>query len=476
MQFQDREPAVAGMFYEGDAGALRKHLDELFRHAELPVSHDEVAAVIVPHAGYVFSGKVAASGFNQIPADSKIDRVFLIGSSHRVAFNGASVYTQGDYLTPLGRVEVDREVVQKLVDSSPEISSDPFVHINEHSLEVELPFLQHHLQNPFKLVPLVMGSHDANDAPLIAKVLEEWFRPGNLFVISTDFSHFPAYEDAKKVDALTADTILKNDPVELLNVLEKNRQLKIEGLSTSLCGWSSVLTLLYLTQGKENLRFEKIDYQNSGDTLLGDKDRVVGYNAIAVFRSSQTKTEESGFSLNREEQRWLLKRARQALDATVNDKVPKAPDPSISENLEAPVGAFVSLYNNGKLRGCIGNFGSDAPLWKVIDRMTAAAALNDSRFLPVTKDEAGDLDIEISVLTPKRKVDDVGEIVPGKHGIYIEKDGRSGTFLPQVAEKTGWNLEEFLGHCARDKAGIGWDGWKDANVYVYEALVFGHKK
>ncbi|RQV99044.1 AmmeMemoRadiSam system protein B, partial [bacterium] len=450
--------------------------DELFRHAEYPVSQDEVAAVIVPHAGYVFSGKVAASGFNQIPRDSIFDRVFLIGSSHRVAFNGASVYSQGDYLTPLGRVEVDRAVVQKLVDSSPEISSDPFVHINEHSLEVELPFLQHHLKHPFKLVPVVMGPHDAKDAPLVAKALEEWFRPGNLFVISTDFSHYPAYEDAKKVDALTADTILKNDPSELLNILEKNRQLQIEGLSTSLCGWSSVLTLLYLTQGKDNLRFEKIDYQNSGDTPLGDKDRVVGYNAIAVFRSSQTKTKESGFSLNREEQQWLLKRARQALWAAVNDEVLKAPGHSISENIEARVGAFVSLYNNGKLRGCIGNFGSDAPLWKVIDRMTAGAALNDSRFLPVTKDEARELDIEISVLTPKRKVDDVSEIVPGKHGIYIEKDGRSGTFLPQVAEKTGWNLEEFLGHCARDKAGIGWDGWKDANVFVYEALVFGDKK
>ncbi len=231
-----------------------------------------------------------------------------------------------------------------------------------------------------------------------------------------------------------------------------------------------------LKKNKDNLRFEKIEYQNSGDTLLGDKDRVVGYNAIAVFRAEQTKMEESGFSLNREEQQWLVKRAHEALEAAVNDEVPKAPVLLFSENLEAPVGAFVSLYNKGKLRGCIGNFGSDAPLWRVIDRMTADAALNDSRFLPVTDDEAAELDIEISVLTPKRKVEDVGEIVPGKHGIYIEKDGRSGTFLPQVAEKTGWNLEEFLGHCARDKAGIGWDGWKDADVYIYEALVFGDKK
>ncbi len=476
MKPHDREPAVAGMFYDEDAGALKAHLESLFVQARPPVSNETVRAIIVPHAGYVFSGGVAASGFNQLPSDAVYDRVFLIGSSHRLNFDGASVYTQGDYLTPLGRVEVDQDVALQLVDSTPEISSDSAVHLEEHSLEVQLPFLQYHLDHPFKLVPIVIGPHECEGAPEIAKALKEWFCPGNLFVISTDFSHYPNYEDAREVDARTAAAIIENDPHGLLDVLKKNRLLNVEGLATSLCGWSSVLTLLYMTQGDERLHFEQVEYRNSGDSRFGDKKRVVGYHSIAVFSSEKTKTEDAGFSLNNDEKQWLLNRAHQTLIAVVNGDLPRSPEDKLSKNIETPAGAFVSLYSKGKLRGCIGNFGSSEPLWRVVDQMTMSAALNDSRFVPVTFEEAMDLDIEISVLTPKRKVTDVHEIVPGKHGIYIEKDGLSGTFLPQVAVKTGWNLEEFLGHCAKDKAGLGWNGWKDANVFVYEALVFGDKK
>jgi len=135
-------------------------------------------------------------------------------------------------------------------------------------------------------------------------------------------------------------------------------------------------------------------------------------------------------------------------------------------------GAFVSLKKKGKLRGCIGTFKPDAPLYNLIQTMTIASATEDTRFLPVQANELKDIDIEISVLTPMKRINDVSKIVLGKHGIYIKKDGRSGTFLPQVATETGWTLEEFLGHCARDKAGIGWDGWKNAEVYTYEAIVF----
>ncbi|MGM0377416.1 MAG: AmmeMemoRadiSam system protein A [Bacteroidota bacterium] len=140
--------------------------------------------------------------------------------------------------------------------------------------------------------------------------------------------------------------------------------------------------------------------------------------------------------------------------------------------LKTSAGAFVSLYKNGKLRGCIGHFGEDKPLYEVVEKMTRAAALDDPRFNPVSPEEIDDIKVEISVLTPMRKVDDVSEIKPGKHGILIRKGSRSGTFLPQVADKTGWGREELLGHCARDKAGLAWDGWKEAEVFVYEAIVF----
>ncbi|WP_010663136.1 AmmeMemoRadiSam system protein B [Marinilabilia salmonicolor] len=472
---RDRKPAVAGMFYEDDASLLHGHLKELFSRAKPRDTNDEVAAIIVPHAGYVYSGKIAASGFNQIPEDAKIERIFLIGSSHRVAFDGAAVYMQGDFMTPFGPVEVDADVAGELVEQESGIFSDPEVHAREHSLEVQVPFLQFHLKHPFKLVPLLVGPHDASVTPRIAKTLEKWFTSGNLFVISTDFSHYPSYEMALQVDANTAEAVLKNDPDELLSVLERNRKLNVEGLSTSMCGWSSVLTLLNITRHVGGIRWEEVDFGNSGDVSVGDKERVVGYRAMAVYRLPKTKKEIAGFSLNNEEKQWLLDRAHQTLKMALTGQTMQDPGKLSSENLTIGTGAFVSLYKCGELRGCIGSFGDDVPLWRVIDRMTAAAALNDSRFESVTEDELNEVDIEISVLTPRVKVACVDEIVPGKHGILIEKNGRSGTFLPQVAIKTGWNLEELLGHCARDKAGLGWDGWKDANIFAFEALVFGDK-
>lgn len=476
MKLEDRKPAVAGMFYEDDAGSLSHHLKELFSGAKEPLSKDEVAALIVPHAGYVFSGGVAASGFNQISSDTRYERVFLIGSSHRSALEGASVYTSGDYITPLGRVEVDGDVAHELVSNSHAFSSDPAPHIEEHSLEVQLPFLQYHLKHPFKLVPIIMGPHDAVGAAVVAEALKKWFGPGNLFVVSTDFSHYPEYEDAEKVDLKTANAIIENSPHKLLMTIEENRKKRINGLATSLCGWTSVLTLLNITEGRQDIHFEKVEYKNSGDTRFGEKERVVGYHALAVFRGDEPKNETTDFSLNEDEKQWLLKRAHYVLKATMNNQNPDPPGEDLTETLNTRAGAFVSLYKDGNLRGCIGNFDDKMPLWEVIDRMTVSAALNDSRFSPVTAEEVDEIDIEISVLSPMREVSDISQIVPGKHGIVIKKGGNSGTFLPQVAIKTGWGVEELLGHCSRDKAGIGWDGWKDANIYIYEAFVFGDNK
>jgi AmmeMemoRadiSam system protein B/AmmeMemoRadiSam system protein A len=438
-----------------------------------------VAAIIAPHAGYVFSGGVAASAFNQIPEGLKYDRIFLIGSSHRSAFNGASVYSGGAYITPLGRVEVDEEVAQQLASRSPVFSTDPQPHLDEHSLEVQLPFLQYHLQNTFKLVPIVIGSVDKDGVARVAESLKPWFRSGDLFVISSDFSHYPGYDEANDVDERTARAIMKNDPQELLQTLVENNKLDIDGLATSLCGWTSVLTLLFLTGSKDNFRYVDVAYRNSGDSGFGDKNRVVGYHGMAVFRANESgnKSEkaysDSEFSLKEEEKDRLLKRSRHVLEALANDQKPERPGKYLSDSVEAHLGAFVSLYRDGKLRGCIGNLESELPLWKVIDQMTWSAAMNDSRFSPVTSDEVDELSIEVSVLSPLRKISDISEIEPGKHGIIVKKGGRSGTFLPQVASKTGWGREELLGHCARDKAGLDWNGWKDADIFIYEALVFG---
>ena len=210
---------------------------------------------------------------------------------------------------------------------------------------------------------------------------------------------------------------------------------------------------MHMTQEDRNqLEYELIRYQNSGDTRLGDKSRVVGYCAITVSMQDYTmnKREKSAFMLSEEDKTFLMD----------------------SPSLSTHTGAFVSLHINGKLRGCIGSFQPGKPLYEVVRDMTISASTKDYRFKPVRKDELDEIELEISVLTPMVKISDPSEIKLGQHGIYIKKGSNSGTFLPQVAEQTGWNLEEFLGHCARDKAQIGWYGWKDADLYIYEALVF----
>ena len=172
----------------------------------------------------------------------------------------------------------------------------------------------------------------------------------------------------------------------------------------------------------------------------------------------------------------MLKISREAIANYLDKgKTPKIEEDFIPASLKQRSGVFVTLRKKGELRGCIGRFVSDSPLYELLIEMSVASATQDSRFLPVSGKELNSVDIEISVLTPLHKITSISEIVPGKHGIYIKKGKSSGTFLPKVAIETGWNLEELLGHCARDKAGLGWDGWKDAELYTYEAIVFEEK-
>ncbi len=468
---RDREPVVAGKFYEEDRGALESEV----RGYLMPQSKDDyindLMALIVPHAGYVFSGKVAGMGYKTINPEKEIKTVFLIGSSHHIHFNGASVYNIGDYITPLGKVMVNKEIANELIVSSDLFSFNPNAHNKEHSLEVQLPFLQVQLNEPFNIVPVILGTQDSYVCKQLANVLKKYFVPGNLFVISSDFSHYPDYNRAVEVDKNSAEAILSGNPETLLNSVQKVKSMHDPDLLTPLCGWTSVLTLIYITQGDNSVTYKQLGYQNSGDVAYGDKKRVVGYNAIAV-------TKRNEFTLNDNQKKLLLGVARDELSKVVgvDSNVDLPDEEELNRSLGAHAGAFVSIYNNGKLRGCIGQFIGNKPLWQTVREMTEASATRDTRFYPVRKKELEDIKIEISVLTPLKKINDISEIELGRHGIYIKKGIYTGTFLPQVATKTGWTLEEFLGHCARDKARIGWDGWKDAEVFTYEAIVFSDKK
>lgn len=476
---KNRKPAVAGTFYPANQKELELNLERLFSTGTPSLKLDNIVAIITPHAGYVYSGSVAASGFNQLPPEAGYKNVFIIGSSHHSNFDGAALYSDGNFITPLGVARVNLPLTKKLIEDNPrEFYSLPEVHINEHSLEVQVPFLQYIYKDNIQIVPIVIATNRTGTIKKIAEALSPYFNSENLFVISTDFSHYPEYEAANMIDGLTAKAIIRNNPGDFLEVLETNEDKDIKNLATSICGWTSVLMLLYITEHMENVKYYQINYMNSGDMAYGNKSRVVGYHAIAITNSKNgvvSADMESGsqFSLTEQEKKTLLRIARVTIETYLkNGKTPEPESSQLTDNMKIPAGAFVTLNKHGNLRGCIGQFQSDKPLYTTIQELAISSATRDYRFPKVTQDELTALDIEISILTPLRRIYSIDEIELGRHGIYIKKDGKSGTFLPQVATQTGWDLENFLGHCARDKAGIGWNGWKDAELYTYEAYIF----
>jgi AmmeMemoRadiSam system protein B/AmmeMemoRadiSam system protein A len=471
-QSVNRQPYAAGKFYPGNAGELRTELKDLFSLA-VPKKTDNVVAIICPHAGYVFSGEVAASSYDQIDRNRTYKNIFILASSHVKYFDGASIYTRGDYITPLGTVKVNRELGKELMAKSKLFMFDSEADAYEHSVEVQLPFLQYILKQDFTIVPIILGTQDPGTCRTIAGILKPYLNSDNLFVISTDFSHYPAYRDAVTVDSITAHAVLKNSTEALLTTLNDNAVRGIQQLATSMCGWTSVLTLLYMTQDNPEITITPIQYMNSGDGPYGDKSRVVGYESIVFSLNKPTSEAAPEFRLTEEDKTDLLAIARNTIKEYIrNRKMYEVDDSKLSDNVKTPCGAFVTLYKNGDLRGCIGLFSATEPLYVVVQKMAIASSTEDTRFMPVTADEIPGLNISISVLTPMKKINSIDEIVLGRDGIYIKKGFAGGTFLPQVATETGWTKEEFLGHCARDKAGIGWDGWKNADIYTYQANVF----
>lgn len=464
-----RPMAVAGQFYPAEKKELEESLKVYFEGVKDVVPDERTVALIVPHAGYVFSGGVAAEAYSSLPPDKSYEHVFLIGPSHHSYFKGVSFNSDYSfYETPLGRVKVDTALCEDLIKRDSRFTCRRDAHSKEHCLEVQLPFLQRRLKTMPPIVPVIIGSEDYSVIKALASVLKPYLNSRNLFVISSDFSHYPPYSQANEVDSRTADGIVSGDPVKFLEALKKNYDAKVPGLETSACGQSAIFTLMLITQGDDSFSYKRLGYRNSGDSPYGEKDSVVGYSAVAVSGT------ETGFSLSDSEKKTLLEIARKSISAVFQGK--SLSDSwngcDLTEPLTLKTGAFVTLTENGRLRGCIGHFGEDVPLYKVVAMMARSAAFNDTRFSPVKESELPRVKIEISALSPLRRIHSADDFHYGSQGIYMVKDGCSGTFLPQVADEVDWSKEEFLGHCAQDKAGIGWDGWKSAELYTYEAVIF----
>lgn len=476
MNISDRqEPVVrpatqAGRFYDGNPQSLSHEVDSFLTLHANDKQYDHVAALIVPHAGYYFSGNVAATAYMSLPKDKQYKRIFLLGPSHHEWLDAASVNTEADYYaTPLGQVKVDREITLLLTSNADSVFSyQPKAHDREHCLEVQLPFLQRRFKEVPPIVPIIISTNDFRKLKQIAEALKPYFTDENLFIVSSDFSHYPSYEDACQVDAKTGKAVESGDVGQFIAALESNAKSGIRNLATSACGELAIATLMLMMDSRYEVKH--LLYQNSGDIDDHDQSRVVGYHAFAILRG-----EEKEFSLTDEDKRMLKKIAYNSIKDSLDGKGVAEANFSLftlHSSLKEKCGAFVSLHKQGRLRGCIGHFGEDVPLYEIVAEMARAAAFEDPRFLPVTRNELDDLDIEISVLTPMRRIQSLDEFELHRHGIYIRKGYRSGTFLPQVADEVNWTKEEFVGHCSQDKAGLGWDGWRDAELYVYEAIVF----
>ena len=462
----DRACVVAGSFYSKDAEKLSIEVKQAILEAKT-FKEENIQAIVVPHAGYVFSAPVAALAYKTL--HKKYKNIFLIGSSHHVNFNGASIYNIGSYKTPLGKIKMSQNIISSLMKNSL-FSYQKDAHTKEHTIEVQLPFLQTIYGNELSIVPIIIGTQNTQSLIEISKLLKPYFDDEeNLFIISTDLSHYPLYEDANSVDARTLNAISENNPQKFINTIIQNEKSSTKGLLTSACGWSSVLILLNMTEN-EKYKYEILGYKNSGDTKYGDKKRVVGYGAIRVYKETQE------FFLNAKEKTELLEIAKLALyEATLHNKKLTINEDTISPKLRKNLGAFVTLNKGENLRGCIGRFEPNQPLYEVVIEMAIAASRYDNRFSPVSKEELQEIDLEISVLTPRVEIESLDEIVVGKHGIYVQKGALNGTYLPHVATQMNWNAKELVEDCAINKAGIKKDEIKDAKLFTYEAIVFDDK-
>ena len=460
-----RKAAVAGQFYPSQKEELKGQIDGFLKDTKTTEAEGEITALILPHAGYQFSGPVTAHGFKEL-INEEIDTVILIGNSHHEHFDGISIYPEGYFETPLGRIEIDADLAESIMREDSKIFFKESTHLNEHSLEVQLPFLQRILKN-FKIVPILFGNSKNKDYQILAEAILKNIKSKNILLIaSSDLSHYPSYKDAQYADKKMISSILTG---EIKNFEDTISELEGEGITNVLtfaCADDAIKTVMLMAKKIGANEIKLLEYANSGDTFH-DKSRVVGYAAIGFFAKRR------GNFLNKKEKEKLLTIAKKSVENFVLKK--EVPNFSVEEEmLSRNLGTFVTLKKNGSLRGCIGTFSpASEPLFRVVSKMAIAAASQDSRFYPVQKEELKNLEYEISVLSELKEVDNWQKIEIGKHGVKIVLDNHSGVFLSQVATENNLNLEEFLGLLCMEKVGAEKDCYKskEAKIYIFTAQV-----
>ncbi len=466
-------PVCAGTWYPADPSQLKTLIESYLGRVPDAGVNGKIAAIISPHAGIMYSGQVAAYSYKLLKGQ-KFDTVIVIAPSHHVPFRGAAVLDREGFATPLGTMTVNRGLVAELRKKDSGIMELPEAFSREHSLEMQLPFLQTVLPGA-KLVPLILGDNDLSSSRRLGESIAECIKGKSVLIVaSSDLSHFHGYETANEMDR---------------RLLDKVSSLDAEGLNECLgrgeceaCGRAPILTAIFAVRKLGAGECKVLHYENSGD-VTGDKNSprgVVGYSAAAFFRASDRDSMEPApkrkagidLGLSEQEKAELHLIARKTIEAkcrgSANPEITTA-----SARLKENYAAFVSLYKKGELRGCIGHIVARKPLAETVAEMAEAAALRDPRFSPVRPDELGDIRIEISVMTPLQKVKSPEEIEVGKHGLVVQRRNNIGLLLPQVATEQGWDRTTFLENTCL-KAGLPRNAWKEAEteIYLFSADVF----
>lgn len=468
-------PVVAGAFYTDNPTKLKRQVEKFIDEADVPADLGEVFGVVSPHAGYVYSGAVAGHSFKAVK-DKKYDVVVIMGPSHRVPIT-VSVLDYQSYRTPLGDVKIDVEASQRLAESASFIDNDDSMFRMEHSLEVQLPFVQVALPNA-KVVMVGIGTTSRKVMQQLAQALNQVFAGRKvLFVASTDMSHFRNYESAKKIDLETLDFLGRGDLDDLFATRDYRERM---------CGIGPVTALYELYKLRGGSDFRVLKYLNSGDTA-GDRNRVVGYGSVALVGKNMEENSANTDDdlpaaqatgdedpLSADDKKMLLNIARTTLDSYL--KTGKRPVFDISSPVLLDQGAaFVTLRKgpNKQLRGCIGHIIATMPLWECVREMAVAAATQDPRFPKVRHGELAEINIEISVLTPPVPVEDVSEIRVGVHGLIMSHGFRRGLLLPQVPVELAWDRDTFLDQTCV-KAGMRPGCWRDDDTRIerFSAVVF----
>ncbi len=465
-----RPPAVAGTFYPADPAQLRAGVGEYIDDADIAEEPGELVALIVPHAGYPYSGPVAGHAYRTL-AGRRYETVAVVGPSHRVPFDGVALSGFDEWHTPLGNVKIDRAGSDAIRGSHPNARVLDAAQGPEHSIEVQLPFLQVVLAD-FTLLPMLMVDFSSDNCAALARALAGWAEGKRaLLVASSDMSHYPAYDDAVRVDGETLRAIETMDAEQVAATTKRLMGQGVPGLATCLCGEGPVKTVLMAAKilGADKVRVLK--YANSGDVPHGSRGSVVGYCAVAIYRSRSHASGGSG-DLSEDQQQWLLRLARTAIEEHIA-KGHRIDVETSDPALLRPAAAFVTLKKDERLRGCIGSLEPSQPLAETVRDRAIMAASRDPRFPPVRGDELPHLEIEVSVLSPLQRVASADDIDITKHGVVVVSGQRSGVYLPQVAQETGWGRAELLSHLCREKAGLPADAWKKgATLYVFTVQSF----